>query len=241
MIDTEHVLDLLPAYSLGSLEEEETIKVSEHLSGCSLCQSEFASYQAVSAQLALAGVESDPPPDLKNQLFDQLGIPPSITTRESSSDRPRLAPRLLSVWSLASLILIIALAVGSIYMWQRINRLEQAARPGGMYSFALNGTDDIPGAAGYLIVGADGRNGAIIVDKLPPLDAEFEYQLWLTRDGEFTSGALLAVDEMGYSGRRVSAPDNLLTYSAASVTVEPAGGSNQPTGDIVLVGTLSRP
>jgi anti-sigma-K factor RskA len=237
MIDNEHLLDLLPAYSLGSLEEEEAIKVSEHLSGCSLCQSEFASYQAVSAQLALAGVESDPPPDLKSQLFDQLGIPPSTTTREPSSVRPRLLP----AWGLASLILIIALAVGSIYMWQRINRLEQAARPGGMYSFALNGTDDIPDAAGYLIVGADGRNGAIIVDKLPPLDAEFEYQLWLTRDGEFTSGAVLAVDEMGYSGRRVSAPDNLLTYSEASVTVEPAGGSDQPTGDIVLVGTLTRP
>jgi len=241
MIEDKHVIDLLPAYALGSLEEDEADQVSEHLTGCSLCQSEFAAYQSVANQLALAGVESDPPPDLKNQLFNQLGIPQFTTTHEASSDGWRLAPRILSAWSFASLLLIVALAVGSIYMWQRIIRLEQAARPGGMYSFALNGTENIPDAAGYLIVGADGRNGAIIVDKLPPLDAEFEYQLWLIRDGEFTSGAVLAVDEMGYSGRRVSAPDNLLTYSAASVTVEPAGGSNHPTGEIVLAGTLSRP
>jgi anti-sigma-K factor RskA len=91
-------------------------------------------------------------------------------------------------------------------------------------------------------VGADGRNGAIIVDKLPPLDPETEeYQLWLIRDGEHTSGAILAVDEMGYGGRRVSAPDNLLTYTTVRMTIESLGGSPNPTGEVVLVGTLTSP
>ncbi len=86
MIEDKHVIDLLPAYALGSLEEDEADQVSEHLTGCSLCQSEFAAYQSVANQLALAGVESDPPPDLKNQLFNQLGIPQFTTTHEASSD-----------------------------------------------------------------------------------------------------------------------------------------------------------
>lgn len=241
MIDDKHVLDLLAAYALGSLEKEEALKVSEHISGCSKCQSALDGYHVVTAQLALAGVETDPPPDLKNRLFDQLRISRSSTTQDSGNDRWRLAPRFLPVWSLASLIIILALVVGGLYMWQRINQLEQAARPGGMYSFALTGTETMPDAAGYLIVGADGVNGAVIVDKLPPLDENLEYQLWLIKNGDFTSGALLAVDEMGYGGRRVSAPENLLTYSAASMTVEPAGGSENPSGEIVLVGMLTNP
>lgn len=241
MIDDKHVIDHLPAYALGSLDDEEAVQVSDHLSVCSECRSELETYQTVAAQLALAGVESNPPPSLKNNLFDQLQIPQTTKSRDDGKERQWLAPRVLTVWSLVSLFLILALAVGSIFMWQRINQLEQSARPGGMYSFALIGTEILPQAAGYLIVGADGRNGAVIVDKLPLLDADKEYQLWLIREGEFTSGALLAVDEMGYGGRRVSAPDNLLTYSAVSMTVEPAGGSPNPTGEVVLVGTLTSP
>ena len=241
MIDDKHVIDQLPAYALGSLENEEAIQVSDHLSVCSECQSELETYQTVAAQLALAGVESNPPPSLKNNLFDQLQIPQTTKSRDDGKERQWLAPRVFTVWSLVSLFLILALAVGSIFMWQRINQLEQSARPGGMYSCALIGTEILPQAAGYLIVGADGRNGAVIVDKLPLLDADKEYQLWLIKDGEFTSGALLAVDEMGYGGRRVSAPDNLLTYTAVSMTVEPAGGSPNPTGEVVLVGTLTNP
>ena len=241
MLDDKHVLDLLPAYALGSLDEGEAVRVSEHLPGCSECRSELEAYQTVAAQLSLGGRETDPPQGLKRRLFDQLRLPDQSKSMKPDETRQRPVPRLLAAWSVVSLVLILVLAFGSVFLWQRINQLEGSSRPGGMYAFSLNGTEFLPEAAGYLIVGADGQNGAIIVDKLPPLDPDMEYQLWLIRDGEFTSGALLAVDEMGYGGRRVSAPDNLLTYAAASMTIEPAGGSTSPTGEVVLVGTLSIP
>ena len=50
----EHVLDLLPAYALDCLDEDETIQVAEHLAACSTCQAELLAYQATVAQLALA-------------------------------------------------------------------------------------------------------------------------------------------------------------------------------------------
>ncbi len=242
MLDNNHVIELLPAYALGCLDEDEAVQISEHLSDCSICQSELDAYQTVTAQISLAGAITEPPPVLKQQLFDRLQIPRSSPSASSRKYRWGLAPRFLSAWGVVSLLLILALSAGSFYMWQRINRLEQTNRPGGMYAFSLNGTEIKPDAAGYLIIGEDGRNGAVIIDKLPPLDPEVEeYQLWLIRNGEYTSGALLAVDEMGYGGRRVSAPDNLLTYSAVSMTIEPAGGSPHPTGEVVLVGALTSP
>ena len=35
-----HVLDLLPAYALGSLDSDEARRVEEHLSSCLVCRNE---------------------------------------------------------------------------------------------------------------------------------------------------------------------------------------------------------
>jgi anti-sigma factor RsiW len=72
MLDDNHVIDLLPAYSLGSLDGGEAARVSEHLPGCLECRIELDVFQMVTAQLALGARESDPPQGLKRRLFDQL-------------------------------------------------------------------------------------------------------------------------------------------------------------------------
>jgi anti-sigma-K factor RskA len=79
------------------------------------------------------------------------------------------------------------------------------------------------------------------VDGLPSLDEEHEYQLWLIRDGERTSGAIFSTDENSYGGTRIRAPLSLLEYSSVGITIEPAGGSQQPTGERVLGGPLVLP
>ena len=79
---------------------------------------------------------------------------------------------------------------------------------------------------------------AVILDQLPQLEEERQYQLWLARDGERTSGAVLSVDELGYGGGRVRAPEALFNYAWAEVTIEAAGGSPQPTSDVILKGLL---
>jgi anti-sigma-K factor RskA len=40
---------------------------------------------------------------------------------------------------------------------------------------------------------------------------------------------------------RIEAPESLLTYAGVIVTVEPAGGSPEPTGEQVLTGSLFNP
>jgi hypothetical protein len=81
----------------------------------------------------------------------------------------------------------------------------------------------------------------LVVDELPVLDPGHEYQLWLERDGQSTSGAVFSVDEDGYRGLRIAAAESLLTYSGARLTIEPVGGSAVPTGEAVLHGSLFNP
>ena len=92
-----------------------------------------------------------------------------------------------------------------------------------------------------MVMGADGENGVLVVDHLMPLDEYHEYQIWLVKNGQSMSAGTFVVDEDGYRGMRITAPDSLLTYSDVYVTLEPLGGSVTPTGDWVLKGSLFNP
>jgi anti-sigma-K factor RskA len=232
----KHVLDLLPAYALGSLEEAEAGRVGAHLAGCSRCQRELAGYQAVVEALGTAVPAADPPRDLKQRLMHRL----------HGLERARRAgldphPARLPAWGFASLALILVLAVSNLLLWQRLSRADVLTGPEGMRAVALQGAQADSISSGIVIISADGQNGVLVVDELPQLPDGQQYQIWLFRDGQSTAGPLFSVDESGYRGVRILAPDSLLSYQSIQVTVEPAEGSPKPTGEVVLEGSLHNP
>ena len=139
------------------------------------------------------------------------------------------------------LVIIATLAVSNLLLWQRLDQLQVLAGPLGMRAVALQNSDSAPTASGFVIISADGQNGVLVVDELPVLDAEREYQLWLVRNDTNISGAVFSVDESGYRGMRIESPQSLLEYSSVRVTIEPVGGSATPAGEEVLGGTLFNP
>jgi anti-sigma-K factor RskA len=112
-------------------------------------------------------------------------------------------------------------------------------RPEAMRAIDLHNTGLAPDASGYVLIGADGQNGSVVVDRLPQLRDDQAYQVWLMRAGQSISGALFVVDETGYRGARLVAPDSLLTYQLIQITIEPAAGSLSPTGEPVLGAVLN--
>jgi anti-sigma-K factor RskA len=241
MSDEAHVLDLLPAHALGILEPDQVSRVEEHLSSCLICRDESQSFQETGAEMAYAVPPAAPSPDLKERLMTRAQAAPKKASTPSPAPSRSWLQRLLPAWGLASLVLILALGAASLSLWQRLNEIDSFTSPGGMRAMPLNPTDAAPRATGFVLVSADGQDGAIVVDGLPPLDEEHEYQLWLFRSGERTSGALFSTDENSYGGMRIRAPLSLLEYSSVGITIEPAGGSPQPTGERVLGGPLLLP
>jgi anti-sigma-K factor RskA len=233
-----HVLELLPAYALGSLDEAEARLVANHLIGCHLCRSELKKYQNAVAQLGFASPEGIPSQNLKMRLIERIQ---EIKSPQPALERARPPRRLIPVWGMITLFLILSLAASNLLLWQRLNHLEVLRGPLGMRAIALQNTHAAPSASGFVIISTDGNEGVLVVDELPSLDAQYEYQLWLERNGSYTSGAVFSVDESGYRGMRIEAPQTLLTYSTVLVTIEPAGGSADPTGDTVLNGSLFNP
>jgi len=238
MASQEHVIDLLPAYALGCLEEAEAARVAEHTAQCAACRAELQPYLAVTDRLALAAPDALPPVRVKQQLMRRIERPAAAP---SAAPRPGwwqpiagLFRRPAPAWALASLILIVALAAGNIWLWQRLGRSGGADTAGQIRVVAMIPTDAAPQAAGKLVISMDGEYGTLVVDGLPPLDVSHQYQLWLIRDGQRTSGGVLTVNAHGYGVLEISAPEPLAHYRSFGVTVEPAGGSTGPTGEKVL-------
>ncbi len=146
--------------------------------------------------------------------------------------------RTTPVWGLVSLILIVALAISNLWLWGQLNRPQPVTEPGVMSSIALIGTEAAPMATGLLVISTDGEHGTLVVEGLPDLDSERQYQLWLIHDGQRTNGGVFSVNEEGYGSLAISSPQPLSSYSAFGITIEPVGGSPGPTGDRVLGSTL---
>ncbi len=242
MLNHVHVMELLPAYALDSLDEEEAIQVVEHLDACPGCSAELLSYQTVSDRLALAAPDAAPPHSLKQQILGQLETPrwePTTTPRQSWWQHiAGLFQRAGPAWGLASLALVTLLVLSNLWWWQRTNQEGPLVTPGGMQVVAMVGTDVAPAAVGTLVISEDGEYGTLVVDGLPALDPDHQYQFWLIRDGQRTSGGVFSVNPEGYGALWISSPEPLSSYPAFGITIEPEGGSPGPTGDKVLGSSL---
>jgi hypothetical protein len=83
------------------------------------------------------------------------------------------------------------------------------------------------------------RRGGMVfaASALPPLPTTKSYQVWVIADARPPiSAGLLDVRPDGTTLQYFETPADIPTPKAVAVTLEPAGGMPQPTGDKVLVG-----
>jgi anti-sigma-K factor RskA len=79
--------------------------------------------------------------------------------------------------------------------------------------------------------------GVLFLSNLPQLPEDSTYQLWVTREGGSpVSGGTFTPQDDGSARLIVRTSDLAGTLTGMAITVEPAGGSTTPTGDIVLQG-----
>lgn len=100
-------------------------------------------------------------------------------------------------------------------------------------------TGEYPEVRATLTVAPENGRATFVANNLQPLSADQVYQLWIIRGDQPLSAGTFTVDE---NGRVVLDVDPILaaTYDAVGVSIEPAGGSETPTLDqIILLGAAS--
>jgi anti-sigma-K factor RskA len=246
--------DLAGAFALDALDERERRKFTRHLRRCPACAAEVRRFQEVAASLAFAA-SAEPPPELHDRVMvavaraDQL--PPQVALRRRFADRrPRFpsggwVPRLAVVTAAAAIAAVVVLSLVLTGTRQQLN----AARAQSQAIAAVLAAPDVRTATGSVSTGgvatvvlsADRRELVVSTSGLATVQAGKTYQLWLigpasTKATVFRSAGLLPVAVAGRTTPVLAS--GLVAGDKLGLTVEPAGGSIQPTTTPVLLLSL---
>lgn len=244
MAHDEHSLlrESIPAYALGALDADDARALAAHLQTCEVCQSELARYRAVSESLLAALPPRQPSPALRKRLQSQL---PSAQ-RTQKTARPRLA------WSFGQLavggvfVLLFMMNLFSFAQMRALQRQQLTVQrqlqnnQAALAMLSYPGTEAIPihadNLSGSLLLDRDRNSAVLVVWNLPELSEEQVYQVWLieTNDDRVSGGLFRPQPDLPYTTQPVFASQDISKFVGIGVTVEPAGGSERPTGRRVL-------
>ncbi len=240
--DRPDVRDLLPAYALDAVDDVERRAVERLLAADPDARRELDEYRDVVAAFA---VESDPPPALRDAVLARVAAATVPPAGESTGGvvvdlaAARRARRRRWTGLAAAVAAVVAVAVPTtvaVRATQEQSRLEARADAiermlADPDATILHG--DVAGG-GQASVLAAGDDMYFRASDLPDAGDDRDYQLWVVEpDGAVVSAGVLDVQD-GSTSRLVQGEPGV----GMAVTVEPAGGSEQPTTDpvVALVG-----
>ncbi|MBO9520050.1 MAG: anti-sigma factor [Nocardioidaceae bacterium] len=219
---TDHEIHALSgAYAVDALDDEERARFAEHLAACPSCQREVAELREAAARLPQPVA---PPAALRDRVLAEIGTvrplpPPTPETRT----RPRRWTR-----ALAAAATVAALAGGGAVLWDQ-TRTSSTQSPEDRVIQARDAAavsvDLADGASATVYLSRSEGRVAIVTRHLPAAPTGRVYQLWLQKDGRMVSAGLMH----GAGDQARLLDGDLGDATAAGLTVEPAGGSNQPT------------
>lgn len=242
MAHNEHsrFIENISAYAIGALDAEDSVALESHLKTCASCQAELAEYRTVSESLLTAIPPKQPSAALRKRLQNRL---PSA----QKAMRPRLN------WSIgrmavgAAFTLLLALSVYSI-LQVRALQLQQAQLTRQVQTsqtvlalLSYPSTQNVPinvneSVSGTLLLDKDRNIATIVVWNMPQLQEDQTYQIWLIDpQGDRTSAGIFRPDPgQALTTTSITSTNNLSDFVGIGVTVEPAGGSDHPTGSRIF-------
>ncbi len=231
--------DLLPAYAFGITDPEESQQVEALLLQSAVFQEERDSYQVLAKAMLHSAPPIEPPPELWQQIL-------------ASTNRQRW---ILPLMAGAAIVLLTAINIITV---QRIANLqeghidlnEQLNTQLDLLTIVTNDHHirfDLVNAqafsteavSGFIVCHPEETATFMQVEALPVLDKNMAYQVWLVaEDGTRDSGGLFRVNTQGEAIYVFDAPQTMDTYAYIGITAEPQKGSDGPTSDPVMRGTL---
>ena len=242
-MDDKSFEGLKDAYALGALPDDERATVEAYLALHPEHQAEIDDMVGIAGLLALAPPEQEPPADLRRRLMQVV---------ESEAVQPRAAESPESSWFSwlggfrnvalgAAAVLVVGLFSWNVLLQQDVQDLRgqvEEARSANeaqqTREIALDGTWAEQGARAEVTALKDDR-AILVVEDMPSMPDDRTGQVWVIRDEKPEPSGLL---EPSGNMAATAITTNLRGADAIAVTVEPAGGSDEPTSDPVLVQEL---
>ncbi len=262
----EELLARIPAYALGALDGDELRELEAHLEqGCEECDRELLASTRQVESMAESVEPAAPSEMMRARLERELDKRESAgrsraepaarsTWRWQAAAAVLLTLAAWSLWDRSQLQQQVAqldderaTAVASLAeVQEQLDRtqvvLARLARAGrivsapGARNIVLAGLESAAAAQGQTFVDPATRSAVFYASNLEPLDEDETYQLWFIADGTPVSAGIFEVENDGTATLLVDNTAALDDIQLWAVTIEPAGGVPQPTGQMVLKG-----
>lgn len=242
MHDCEELLPLIPAYAIGATDDDETRLIEAALADCPALVEELRAFQAVGEALAEGVPAMTPPPMMLENVLaaarearpaappaQPTPTPPLTVTKTPAAPPAKKSRRI--PWALVAACAAFFLIVTNAF-W-----LYRTSTPT-VREITLRGVDDsgqvVASLRCRIIVSPNSESAVMVAENFPALDDTSTYQVWLRRDGEINSLGVFQVDAAG-NGLLIFTADVLAQpFDSIGVTVEPMGGSAEPTTPSVV-------
>jgi hypothetical protein len=235
------------SYALDALTDEERADFDKHLARCPSCAEEVRGLREAAARLAMATAVT-PPPEMRSRVLTSAlrtrQLPPAGRNLLARAGK-RTGPRRLSPSraGLTAGVLALVAAVAFLLVTQLSTRsqLQRAQASNSAIAAVLAAPDarieTAPATVGGTVTAVMSlreHEAVVTTANVPSLPGTRVYQLWImTSSGAAKSAGLLTVTSAGSTEPVLAS--GVLPGDRIGITVEPAGGTTQPTTTPVVI------
>ncbi|MDO9494720.1 MAG: anti-sigma factor [Nocardioides sp.] len=219
------------AYAVDALDDIERAQFERHLAACDACRAEVESLREASAMLAETAAAA-PPAALRDRVLAGIEtvrpLPPVVSI--APERRRRRFPGLVAAAAVVTLIGV----GGAVWQpWsdetsQQVSATERVLQAPDAEVL----TQELDNGAVVTLTRSKDLNQAVLTtEDMPALVSGTVYEVWLQHDDVMVPAGLM--DEAGSA--TVLLKGDPATANGAGITVEPEGGSDVPTGEVVTL------
>jgi anti-sigma-K factor RskA len=235
------VNDLMGAYAIGAVSDADAQLVRDHMTTCRRHDLDLEELRSAARRIAASAEPIPPPSHLRSRVLAAIDAEAGANIEapvqlEVSAPRAIRSSRQRTWWlGSAAAAAIVALLVWNVVLLRRTNDGLQglSARPHVVTTLHPQGTN----GTGTIVYFPDEKKALVLGDGLQPLERNVStYQLWEIAAGQPKSIGLMQADASGQA--MIVVPFDGQIGHTLAVTIEPAGGSAQPTSNPILAADL---
>lgn len=253
LLPPEEIHTLIGAYALDALEPDEREAFERHLDDCPECREEATGLAEAAAEWG-ESLAATPPESMRAHVLDEVARTPQAppfphapermrarVMEAVDSDARRGRRRVVPTWLVgvaAGFAFLATVAVGGLLLRPAPEHEVVSMEQDVMMTISAPDavTADLELGSAHVVCSEKMDSVVAMGTDAPMPDEGMEYQLWLVMDdGTMEPGPTFMPEDgefMTYSKAHVADLDHIM------VSIEPAGGSAQPSGEVVAEATV---
>ena len=252
-MNCEEAAELTGTYALDALPDDEASSMRAHLVSCADHAARVAELRAVALELPALAEPIAAPAGLRARVLSAIDNEPQMRTAPRSiSDARTLRTEARVLWRPANIrsfstrwgaiAAALVIALGGLLTWNLVLQNRSGASVERLASRATNVAplkQASGGVGGAVVYFGDEKKVLVVSGALAPLESGKTYQMWAVGGAQPASiGVMNAAP-----GGKIS---TVVSFDAArtgtlAITIEPAGGSAQPTTAAILTASCIDP